>query len=572
MIRSLAFFAAACLVVFCASGAWGDVDVHGYEALSDWMSLPNAKTGTEAGLSSSYDRAGGNQDYNHYESPTGYQSGSVDPTTVVTLDGPGVITRFWMPRLAADKRFTVKMTIDGVVQIDTDSAEILRGNYGYMQSPLVSSILGGGVSYEPIVFSQSLKIESKNFDMSIYSGEWKHYYQYSYHRLPVGTVMQPYTGTLTTEQSTARNAVVSMINNVAQNPAESSPTAQTQEIGTSTGIAPGSSLILANLSGSGVIRRLNVKMDGAGDTHLDKLRLRVRYDGNAQNAIDVPVSHFFGAGHDRAAYKSLPLGTDSSDGFYSYWPMPYRQGAIVELYNSDTASTISIDSAAVEYEEQTVAPGTGYFYAVHLEETTVAAQEHHVMLDIEGRGHYVGNLLYLKKTSINFTILEGDDIITVDGTEVQYGTGLEDAYNGGYYYNHVGGGHTDPEFGAGPYHGLLHIDSPFLGSPFARTDQYRWLIGDYIPFTDSIEVKVENFGRDAGVEFGSTAFYYLLPESFLPGDANVDGLVSADDYASVQTNFGATSGLGGETPVPEPGTLSLLTIGGLAMLRRKKRG
>ena len=55
----------------------------------------------------------------------------------------------------------------------------------------------------------------------------------------------------------------------------------------------------------------------------------------------------------------------------------------------------------------------------------------------------------------------------------------------------------------------------------------------------------------------------------LPGDANGDGAVSADDYGSVQLNFGAIAGMGGETPVPEPATLALLGIGGLAMLRQR---
>ena len=52
------------------------------------------------------------------------------------------------------------------------------------------------------------------------------------------------------------------------------------------------------------------------------------------------------------------------------------------------------------------------------------------------------------------------------------------------------------------------------------------------------------------------------------GDANHDGLVSADDYASVQAHFGDTSG--GMSAVPEPATLGLLLIGGMAMLRRKR--
>ena len=54
------------------------------------------------------------------------------------------------------------------------------------------------------------------------------------------------------------------------------------------------------------------------------------------------------------------------------------------------------------------------------------------------------------------------------------------------------------------------------------------------------------------------------------GDADGDGLISANDYASVQSNFGATTGMGGMS-VPEPATLSLLVIGGLAMLRRRRK-
>ena len=61
------------------------------------------------------------------------------------------------------------------------------------------------------------------------------------------------------------------------------------------------------------------------------------------------------------------------------------------------------------------------------------------------------------------------------------------------------------------------------------------------------------------VHFGDTGSPGLL------GDANIDGAVSADDYASVQSNFGAVAGMGA---VPEPATLSLLVVGGLILIRR----
>ncbi len=56
----------------------------------------------------------------------------------------------------------------------------------------------------------------------------------------------------------------------------------------------------------------------------------------------------------------------------------------------------------------------------------------------------------------------------------------------------------------------------------------------------------------------------------IPGDANLDGVVSADDYGSVQLNFGAVYGAGGAA-VPEPATMLLLGAGSLALLKRKRK-
>ncbi|HDY64742.1 MAG TPA: PEP-CTERM sorting domain-containing protein, partial [Phycisphaerae bacterium] len=57
----------------------------------------------------------------------------------------------------------------------------------------------------------------------------------------------------------------------------------------------------------------------------------------------------------------------------------------------------------------------------------------------------------------------------------------------------------------------------------------------------------------------------------LPGDANGTGQVSADDYASVQANFGNTRGMGmGSVPVPEPTTIGLLGMSLVAIFRKRK--
>jgi hypothetical protein len=55
----------------------------------------------------------------------------------------------------------------------------------------------------------------------------------------------------------------------------------------------------------------------------------------------------------------------------------------------------------------------------------------------------------------------------------------------------------------------------------------------------------------------------------LAGDANGDGVVSAGDYASVQANFGNVTADAEVTP--EPATMSLLVLGWMVMIRRKRR-
>ena len=61
--------------------------------------------------------------------------------------------------------------------------------------------------------------------------------------------------------------------------------------------------------------------------------------------------------------------------------------------------------------------------------------------------------------------------------------------------------------------------------------------------------------------------YGTTPGAWATGDFNGDGSVDATDYADWFNNYGAGTSGG---PVPEPATMTLLVLGGLAMLRRRK--
>jgi hypothetical protein len=326
--------------------------------------------------------------------------------------------------------------------------------------------------------------------------------------------------------------MVLLFDSVGQHPAGSSPTAVDVNVSAAM-IGPDSSITLAGLTGPGLIRKINIRMDDANDVELGGLHLQVFYDGQQIPAIDVSIAHFFGAGKERAAYRSIPLGTDSNepnDGFYCYWPMPFHQSVLVQLYNT-TDEPIFMDSATIEYEAKNINKNMCYLHAVENTSTKQSGQIYHTLLSTTGRGHYVGDLLYVEQDANSFRMLEGDDVITIDGTRTQNGTGLEDTYNGGAYYNWVAPQSDEPEgvyprSAIRPLNGILYVNKTYS---LTRADQYRWRIADCIPFSRSIEVNIECIDAQTGSKWTSVGFWYQLP--FPLEDLNDDRNVDLTDFA-----------------------------------------
>jgi hypothetical protein len=314
----------------------------GYKSYEAWEKLPQLRIGAKSGLASSYDRTGGNNDWSYYEQPGG-QINTETVCTVKTIQGPGIIYRYWMPHHNSRHGYVVRMYFDGesTPRIDTMSNIVLNGLFSYFDAPLVTTCTGGQVCYEPIAFAESVVVETVNHYYVNYAD--RHYYQYSYLTYPQGSNINSYTGTLSPQDQNDRDTVAAMFDNAGRYPCGNNPAAIEVNV-PATNI--NSNFVIANINGPGVVRKLSIKMPDANDAELLGLNFQVFYDGGTTPAIDVPVGHFFGAGEGRARYKSLPLGTDSNDGFYCYWPMPFKQSIAIKLHNT-TANSIAIEGAKV---------------------------------------------------------------------------------------------------------------------------------------------------------------------------------------------------------------------------------
>jgi hypothetical protein len=258
---------------------------------------------------------------------------------------------------------------------------------------------------------------------------------------------------------------------------------------------------------------------------ITQLRLVARWDGAAAAAIDVPIGGFFGSNIGPSEVRGLPAGI-IGDRMYCWLPMPYAAGAQLELVSGHDAD-VDVDYR-VHYTPQTPATvsGTARLHAVRNDTRPCIPGEDHIILDVTGAGHFVGVVQASAGDSLYY--LEGDERIYVDGslTPQLYGTGTEDFYNGGWYYNR--GRFTRP----------THGNPTMEGTPLT-TDQYRFLISDLVPFSASLRVGIEHGGTNdtTDVDIWSVALFYKREEPLMTlSDAlDVGNAASEDAHAYVAT-------------------------------------
>ncbi|HKJ92086.1 MAG TPA: DUF2961 domain-containing protein [Longimicrobiales bacterium] len=314
-------------------------------------------------------------------------------------------------------------------------------------------------------------------------------------------------------------------------------------------VAPaGDSVVLLDMDGPGVVRRLWITVASSDPDYLRRIALKMYWDGETNPSVEAPLGDFFGNGFDTRHYTALPMGM-SSGGFYCTLPMPFAKHARIVAVNG-TGRTISAVYFNLDLTtgDQLPHPLETFHAWWHRDRRTTRPTPH-LVLDAAGQGRFIGLSLNAESYNNQLWFLEGDEIWHVDGRFRGQGTGTEDYFNSGWYFN------RGPF--AGPYHGLI-IKNDSLG----RIAAYRWQIPDAVPFHDSIRVEIEHGAENQEVaDYATMAYWYQvephrpLPPLPPPDARRVLGVKIPPDAVPVDS-LPVAQGPGGtltlRVPVPRP--------------------
>ena len=276
-------------------------------------------------------------------------------------------------------------------------------------------------------------------------------------------------------------------------------------------IGPGSLATLTDYEGSGIIEHIWFTVSGWFFQHWDrtapvdasilkKLILRIHWDGNERPAVEAPIGDFFGIGHcEYRHFYSKYIGM-SSGGLFCCFPMPFNAVRITVENLHDSMSSYVFMNANYSRSSQRQEE-TGRF---HCQFSTGINDGHEplTLLDSSGEGHYVGcSVSVQSRTPHNIAYLEAPEYIYIDGEETPsiFGTGMEDYFNGGWYFR-------EGEF-CGPTHGVPIKDPLRL-----MVSMYRLHENDAIYFGKSMRMGFLNPLDKQLLEpywYSSTAYYYL---------------------------------------------------------------
>lgn len=294
-------------------------------------------------------------------------------------------------------------------------------------------------------------------------------------------------------------------------------------------LEPDKETTIADIKGPGVINHIWITVQDSspkGEFVLRDLVLRMYWDDSEKPSVEVPIGDFFCCGFStKCQVNSLPIVVAPYGGFNCFFPLPFRKRARITVENQH-GGLIHAFFYTVNYSlVDEIDEDCGYFHAQWRRTKYSSLKEDHVVLDINGAGHYVGT--YIAWTALErYWYGEGEFKFFIDD-DTEYpticGTGVEDYVGGawGFYekndYGVVSRNETTyctPYMGY-PYHSCVSGTKEIYGyDGMPVHGLYRWHIVDPICFKKRLKVTVQEIGHNGDHLFeraddvASVAYWY----------------------------------------------------------------
>lgn len=272
---------------------------------------------------------------------------------------------------------------------------------------------------------------------------------------------------------------------------------------------------------------LGVIWDDYDPFYYRKAILRITWDGQENPSVLCPLGDFFCIGNCYPGnFTSLPFNVSlkpEEAGRYGapcsvscYFPMPFNRKAKIEIINENELPFILFFHVDYEIYRKPLPTDTAYFHACWNRSNPCAGwgpdiqtntpevntvsnlkgEGNYEVLNVEGRGHYVGCNLTVKHFQGSWWG-EGNDMFFIDGEAYPSinGTGTED------YFNHAWGMQANA--------------FPFFGTIVHEKDSgdfqvsYRFHLTDPVRFEKSLRVTIEHgHANHLSDDWSSTAYWY----------------------------------------------------------------
>ena len=307
-------------------------------------------------------------------------------------------------------------------------------------------------------------------------------------------------------------------------------------------IPAGETAVLADIQGPACITHIWMTQPN----HYRECLLKITFDNADAPSVLCPLGDFFCLGHGLVnSFQSLlfsasthfPYQFNQGAALNAYVPMPFAERAVVELINE--SSEAHRQYFYVDYESLDEVPGSnaegslGYFHAefrranpfggwghevrVNTPEANIvnverkAWENNYVILETQGRGHYLG--CNLSVTNFQGTWWgEGDDMIWVDGYKWPpdlHGTGSED------YLNQAWGMQENAFLrnGSSIWEPKTPVPGVATPGPWRRQGGYQtsyvFHLENPVRFQREIKVTIEHgHGNHLANEMSSVAYWY----------------------------------------------------------------